>query len=779
MSNIHSLSPATVGENQPAASGLSLAIFTRWLLEIQNQPSWRAKADKQMDYVDGNQLDSEVLRKQAAIGMPPAIEPLIGPAVDAVVGFEAKTRTDWRITADTDGGDEVAEALNYKLNQAERKSGADKACSDAFKPQYCIGLGWVEVSREGDPFKFPYRCTAVHRNEIFWDMLDREPGLPKARYLIRRRWTDAEQAALKFPAKADLIRTCSGRWTDRYEFSTDGGTSTNLGVAYEDERGWSIEEQEWRDADAGRVCLFEVWYRRWVSITVLRLPDGRVVEYDDKNAMHVIAVASGRVKPMKAVVAKMHLSYWMGPHKLHDGPTPYKHQEFPYVQFIGKLEDRTGVPLGAVKGMLYLQDNVNSATSKIRWGLSAVTTIRTKGAYAGTDEQFRQTIARVDADIVLDADHMQKPGAKFEVKRDFQLNEQQYKMLQDSRMGIERQSVPASFSGREGNARSGLQESTQVEQAMQSLAGLMDNFKFSRAKVGELLLSMIIEDLAGKQETIIVKGNQIRDDKPVHLNVPQVDPDTQVQYMDNDVERIMLKVAMSDVPSTPSFRSQQLAAMSEAFKSMPPQYQEVALPHLLALMDVPDRDKLLEDVKNAKQQLTPEVVQQRIDEAVKIALQQSDHALRGREIELRYNPDKIKAEVDALIAKNRDVNASAVEKTMRMFFASGQSAQMLAAVPQLAPLMDALAKASGYVPPTPEGVDPNVPVLDAPAPGITQDSVTNKKTGTGFMPGVGMEGAPGDTSPTTPANPAIPASPMTGQNQGIETARTSDNLQGA
>jgi len=338
--SIHSLSPATIAESQPAASGLSLAIYTKWLMEIQNQPAWRGKADRQMEYVDGNQLDSDVLRKQAEIGMPPAIEPLIGPAVDAVVGFEAKTRTDWRITADTDGGDDVAEALNYKLNQAERKSGADKACSDAFKPQYCVGLGWVEVARESNPFLFPYRCRAVHRNEIFWDMLDREPGLPKARFLMRRRWADTEQAALKFPKHAELIRRVSGRWSDVHEFGTDGGMSTTLATAWEEERGWSIEEQEWRDADASRVCLTECWYRRWVNVTVLRLPDGRVVEYSESNAMHVIAVASGRVKPMKAVIAKMYCSFWMGPYKLHDGPTPYKHQDFPYVQFIGKVEDQ-------------------------------------------------------------------------------------------------------------------------------------------------------------------------------------------------------------------------------------------------------------------------------------------------------------------------------------------------------------------------------------------------------------------------------------------------------
>src|SRR3990167_1882302 len=102
MSNIHSLSPATQMENQPGPNGLSLALYTRWMLEIQNQPAWRATADKHMDYVDGNQLNSEILQRMAAIGMPPAIEPLIGPAVDAVLGLEAKTRTDWRITADTD-----------------------------------------------------------------------------------------------------------------------------------------------------------------------------------------------------------------------------------------------------------------------------------------------------------------------------------------------------------------------------------------------------------------------------------------------------------------------------------------------------------------------------------------------------------------------------------------------------------------------------------------------------------------------------------------------------
>ena len=35
------------------------------IIEIEQQPYWRGVADKEMDYADGNQLDSDLLRKQS------------------------------------------------------------------------------------------------------------------------------------------------------------------------------------------------------------------------------------------------------------------------------------------------------------------------------------------------------------------------------------------------------------------------------------------------------------------------------------------------------------------------------------------------------------------------------------------------------------------------------------------------------------------------------------------------------------------------------------------
>jgi hypothetical protein len=97
--------------------------FSDILEEIENQPVWRSRADKEMDYYDGNQLKSELLEKQKALGIPPAVENVIQPAINALIGMEAKTRKDWRVSPDGDPqGQDVADALNYKLNQAERHS---------------------------------------------------------------------------------------------------------------------------------------------------------------------------------------------------------------------------------------------------------------------------------------------------------------------------------------------------------------------------------------------------------------------------------------------------------------------------------------------------------------------------------------------------------------------------------------------------------------------------------------------------------------------------------
>ena len=128
------------GHDQP----ISIEEFASIVRESLAQPPWRAQADHEADYADGNQLSTALLQRLKEMGIPPAKENVIGPAIRSVCGFEAKTRTDWRVTPDGDpGGQDVADALNFKLNQAERHSKADRALSAAFKPACAVGIGWA------------------------------------------------------------------------------------------------------------------------------------------------------------------------------------------------------------------------------------------------------------------------------------------------------------------------------------------------------------------------------------------------------------------------------------------------------------------------------------------------------------------------------------------------------------------------------------------------------------------------------------------------------------
>lgn len=757
--------------HKDTGGALSLKEYVEIFEEIENQPRWRSIADKEMDYADGNQLDGELLRKMQDIGIPPAIENLVGPALLSIQGYEATIRTDWRVTPNGEtGGQDVADALNYKLNQAERESKADRACSEGFRTQVACGIGWVEVARESDPFKFPYRCSAINRNEIHWDMKAIEDDLSDARWLRRQRWLTPERIALAFPDKKALIQHINTHGAQGWADGTmqfEGGDSTGLDNSWLEGRSWTMEEDRWFNAHSKEMCVTELWYRRWVRIAVIKTPSGRVVEYDQSNMAHNVAVASGTAKVVQATVPRVRRAYWLGEHLLHDGPTPYKHSHFPYVRFMGFTEDSTRVPYGYVRGMKYAQDSLNSGISKLRWGMSVVRVENTKGAVAMTNAQLRRQIARPDAHIELDQEHMEKQGAKFEVHRDYQLTDQHYQLINDNRSTIERVSnITSGFTGKKGNATSGLQEQTQVEQSNQSLARIMDNFREARTQIGELLMSMIVEDMGNETQTIIIEGDAVKEDRAVTINAPEFDPVTGRTYLSNDIQRTRLKVALEDVPSTNSYRGQQLNAMSEAVKSLPQEYQAAVLPFMVSLMDVPFKRDVVEAIRGVQEQETPEQIEQRIQQAVQQALKDAGNEIKQAELELKQR--KADSEIKSLDAK-------AVQIGVQAAFSAMQAGAQVAQMPMIAPIADAVMQGAGYQRPNPMGDDPNFPVAD-------QAAAMNIRSP--YMQGQGAEPGSEQLAELAQVNqntsPAFPPVPDQGQSpmQGIETPNTTDNLPG-
>lgn len=577
--------------------GLSESKFMEFCWDVQDQPNFRRQMDKESDYYDGNQLDQETMDDLRQKGLPELSCNLIKPTVDVVLGMEAKNRLDWRVTSDADKFTDVAEALSAKIHEAERESRADRACSDAYAGQIKVGLGWAEVSRNSDPFAYPFRVTAPHRREIYWDWRDREPDLTGGRYIVRRRWYDIDEAKLYFPGKSDVIEAAGSGWGA--EWLSSMRESAELMHSFEQERGWSLEEWEYRDTIRRRICIFETWYRQMRRGYVLKLPDGQVVEMNLDNPLHAIAVARQVVRPIPAIYHKWGMAMFAGPHKLLDiGCQAKRH---PYIPFFGYREDLTGTPYGLIRSMMSPQDEINARRRKLYWLLSAVRVLVDNDALDdkyNTVQEMLDEIARADAVVVMNPSRTNRQGG-IQIDNNIALSEQQAKIMTNAEEMIQKVAgVFNALMGRDSASTSGIAIDSLVEQGMTVLAEINDNFRYSRRLVGEHLLDLIKGDI-GRDQVEVVVGESAKNRRSVILNKRQVDPELGVTLTANDVQRAAVRVALEDVPSTPSYRKQQFTMLAEVLKGLAPEAQAVLTPFLLEQSDLPKRQQMSDALRRA------------------------------------------------------------------------------------------------------------------------------------------------------------------------------------
>lgn len=639
--------------------GLPWRTFETWMGDLRNQPAWRSLADKCADYYDGNQLTAEQLTAMESNGMAPIIANIVRPTVDVVLGMEAKTRQDWRVVTDAGEFQDVAEAQSFLLAEGERESKADRACSDAYAGQIKSGLGWVEVSKSMNPYEYAYRARAVHRREIWWDWRAKEPDLSDARFLLRRRWIDLDELLAIFPDQSDLLEQVgTGRITfNRFDLTTESHSEA-LVDAHSRELRTTLDDLEWRDSERRMLCLGELWYRTWHRGHVIKI-GGRVIPVDTNNPVIAAAVAMQRVKVKPAIYPKVRLAWWVGPHRLADVETNKK--RFPYVPFWGFREDRTGIPYGLIRPMIDPQDEYNARRAKLMWLLSAKRVFADSDALDENYNSFAdlaREVNRPDSVIIMNPER--RPNSTVRVDTDHGLATQQFNVMKDAQELLQQTAgVYQAMMGQTGSASSGYAINSLVEQGATTLAEINDNYRYARRAVGEMLLELIVEDIGGDPyEVSIGEGKRA---KVIVLNQRQQDGSIL-----NDVMRAGTKVTLADVPSTPSYRAQQLTMLSELTKSLPPNIQGAIIDFVIEATDLPKRREMAERIRNAMgindpEDMTPEEQQQ----AQELLAQQQQQQQAAAQIQMR------------------DANATAAEKEARAAKAQAEAQKITQEVQQV------------------------------------------------------------------------------------------------
>jgi hypothetical protein len=590
--------PGTTENRDHAKDGFSLHALENLVRDCDGQPDWRTRADTAHAYYDFKQLSQEQKRK---IWVEQGIEPrqtnLVHGVINGVLGQEAKARGDVKIEADDDELTDVCDVLSKGVKEAQREANVDMAVSNGYAGQVKGGLGWVEVSRAMDPLDYPYRVEDRHRNEIWYDWRARDLGLKDARWMVRKRWEDLDEAEAMMPEFKGILNQSLNGW-DLLNLPDDDNSI--LYRSYHNERRTTIRRDEWCDSTRKRIKFFEVWYRVPAWVVVMQIGPTRRIVFDEKNPLHQEAVARGRVKLTKSITRQIRMALFAGPHRLMDVATTRRN--FPYIPFFAFRDDEDRSPYGLIEGMISPQDEYNERRQMINWMLKARQISIDSDALDveyNTIADIVATAGRPDFVAVLNANRKNASGVT--IKNDLTMQKEQVDVMQDAKGLI--QEVPRVYSTQLGSAPTGVTSGVAInsltEQGAVAMGELNDNYRYARKAVYEQLLDLIVEDHLEEELRVAVGSGSTR--RVIVLNTW----DAKGQPM-NRVKDAPIKVGLSDVPNSPAFRmqeQQQLATMVQALAGNA-KALDVLTPVYIEGSSVPNRQQIADDLRKATGQPT-------------------------------------------------------------------------------------------------------------------------------------------------------------------------------
>lgn len=575
--------------------GFSLFALEQLVRDCDGQPDWRPRADVAHAYYDFKQLSPEKqLRIRVDMGIDPRQTNLIHGVINGVLGQEARARSDVTISADDEELADVSDVFSKAMKEAQRETNADMAVSNGYAGQVKGGLGWVEVSRTNDPLDYPYRVEDRHRNEIYYDWRATDLGLKSARWQVRVRWEDLDEAEALMPEHRVILRSAVNGWNLA---GIPDDLNNVLYSAYNNQRRTTIRQDQWLDSTRRRIKFFEVWYRVPAEVVVMQIGPTRRIMFDPQNPLHQLAVSRGRVKLHKAVTRQIRMALFAGPHRLIDIGTTKRN--FPYVPFFAFRDDQDRSPYGLIEGMISPQDEYNERRQMINWMLKArqiqVDSDALDTAYNSIAD-LADSAGRPDMTTVMNPNRKNVNALK--IGNDLQLQKEQVDVMQDAKQLI--QDVPRVYGTQLGNApagvTSGIAINSLTEQGAVAMGELNDNYRFARRAVYEQLLDLIVEDHMEEELKVMVGTGSSR--RVIVLNTWDKETGEPV----NRVKDAPIKVGLAEVPNSPAFRmqeQQQLGTIIQALQG-DPQALAVLTPAYIEASSMPNRQQAADDLRRIK-----------------------------------------------------------------------------------------------------------------------------------------------------------------------------------
>ncbi len=669
--------------DSPESQLLHTRLMNFYRQELDRQRDNRVEQAIEEDYYDNIQWseeDASVLRER---GQVPLVYNVISQSVNWVIGSEKRGRTDFKVLPRRKEDGKQAEKKTQLLKYISDCNRTPFARSRAFEDAVKVGIGWMEDGcNDNQDGELIYSRYESWRN-MLWDSASTEMDLSDARYIIRTKWVDVDIAVAMFPDREDLIRQSAdkgddfGSWSadadgDEIMDSTEESLSTTYGITGE--------------YDRPRVRMIEMWYVKPERLQRLRALNhdlnGEI--YDPGDPRHTEALQSGIVNVAEGVMMRMHVAVMTIGGLCYEGPTPYRHNRYPFTPIWSYRRGRDGMPYGMIRYMRDLQDDINKRASKAQFILSSNKIIMDEGAVDDVDK-LAEEVARPDGIIE------KKTGKELTINADRDLAPAHLQLMQQSMSMIQTASgVTDELMGRKTNAVSGVAVQARQEQGSLATAKIFDNLRLSEQIRGEKLLSLTEQFYTEQKQFRItnMRGN------PEYIDINDGLPE-------NDISRTKADFVIGEAEWRNTIRQSNAEQLMEMISRMPPEIALVLLDLAVDNMDLPNREEVSRRIRAINGQSDPDATEPSPDDIARKQAQQKQQQQQEQMFMAQLRKlvaDAMKAEAEA--AKSQ----AGVTLTQQQAVQTGvdaakdalDAATLIAQSPVLAPLADNILLESGW-----------------------------------------------------------------------------------
>jgi len=641
--------------------------FQTWVDEAQwAAREWRSESWRDAEMYDGGraQWTDEDWEAAADAGIEPITVNMTFPTINLILGSQAVNKFDIiskaRSTKDSEISQVMTEGVKFIMDQSD----GEFLISHAFRDAIIPGIGYLSPCLNPDP-----RKERLQIRRFDWKELWTDPFAPpwitpdNCRFAFIQRYMDLSTLQSMFPGKSQEIENT---------YDDMAGDSKEGGAMFEDEADFiekSIRQESgsgWAQSERKRVRPIEMWYPINEKAAFALFADGRCVEMDDKipiSEQYQLITASQEV--VVAMVKKMRVCSFFGDLELQDVPTPYPHDQFPLVPFVGYV-DRYNFPYGVPRQIRGQDTEVNKRRSMALAMLLKRRVMIESDAVDGKDalQTVYEEANKLDGLVVVN------PGAlgqkKIQIVEKAELAQGQILLEQEAKTEIQQVSgANATRLGYETKAESGVAKKADIAQSNVITAPLFDNLRRSMKALGDQSVANI-QGFWTKEKVLRITDRMTGAEKFVEVN-KQIQTETGVIELKNNITQGKYDTIISEAPQTDTVREQNMNLIIEWVKKSPPEI----IPHLMTMAfemsNIPNKEQTLAKLKPIlgvnpeDEDLTVEEMKQKTIKALEE--QQAENAKQAQiadaatQLELenkRLENEKLKVEIEKIAGENVD-----------------------------------------------------------------------------------------------------------------------------